>query len=156
KPLRHGARVRFHHGTAELLARVALATEYTGPAPAADDTEHADHQGKGAADDTEHADHQGKGAADDAEHADHQGKGATDDKESAIVELQPGRRAFARVRLEAPAVLARGDRFVIRQYSPAITIGGGSVLDPLPARSPIRTPAAVKRFARLASSDGEA
>src|SRR5262249_32845173 len=81
KPLRHGARVRFHHGTAELLARVALATEYTGPAPAADDTEHADHQGKGAADDTEHADHQGKGAADDAEHTDHQGKGAADDAE---------------------------------------------------------------------------
>jgi selenocysteine-specific elongation factor len=60
------------------------------------------------------------------------------------------------VRLEAPAVLARNDRFVLRQYSPPITIGGGVVLDPMPARTPIRTAAAARRFARLAVSDAEA
>ncbi|HEX8171876.1 MAG TPA: selenocysteine-specific translation elongation factor [Thermoanaerobaculia bacterium] len=44
-------------------------------------------------------------------------------------ELQPGAAAFAQVRLEAPVVAAAGDRFVIRRYSPAFTIGGGTILD---------------------------
>jgi selenocysteine-specific elongation factor len=60
------------------------------------------------------------------------------------------------VRLEAPAVLTRGDRFILRQYSPAVTIAGGRVIDPVPARTPIRTPAAAARFARLNASDAEA
>ena len=33
------------------------------------------------------------------------------------------------VRLEQPVVAVAGDRFVIRRYSPAITIGGGAILD---------------------------
>jgi len=45
-------------------------------------------------------------------------------------ELAPGGSAFAQVRLEAPIVAAAGDRFVIRRYSPAFTIGGGTILDP--------------------------
>jgi selenocysteine-specific elongation factor len=92
KPLRHGARVRFHHGTTELLGRVALA---------------------------------------------------------AMSPLEAAGRAFARIRLEAPAVLTRGDRFILRQYSPPLTIGGGLVIDPVPARTPIRTKAAAARFAAL-------
>jgi selenocysteine-specific elongation factor len=44
-------------------------------------------------------------------------------------ELQPGASAFAQVRLEAPILAVAGDRFVIRRYSPAITIGGGVILD---------------------------
>jgi selenocysteine-specific elongation factor len=43
--------------------------------------------------------------------------------------LQPGRSAFAQIRLEAPVVAVAGDRFVIRRYSPALTIGGGTILD---------------------------
>jgi selenocysteine-specific elongation factor len=43
--------------------------------------------------------------------------------------LQPGTSAFAQVRLEAPVVAVAGDRFVIRRYSPAFTIGGGVILD---------------------------
>jgi len=41
---------------------------------------------------------------------------------------------LARLRLNKPLLLAPGDRFVLRQPSPAITIGGGRVLDahPLP------------------------
>jgi selenocysteine-specific elongation factor len=45
--------------------------------------------------------------------------------------LDPGSWAFARMRLEAPVVAGRGDRFVVRTYSPMRTIGGGTVLDPL-------------------------
>ena len=122
RPLRHGARVRFHHGTAELLGRVALAADATGPAA----TDHA-------ADATHGADKNEPGPG--------------------ISELQPGRRAYVRVRLEAPAVLTRGDRFILRQYSPAVTIAGGRVLDPAPARTPIRTAAGAARFAQLNGQD---
>jgi selenocysteine-specific elongation factor len=45
-------------------------------------------------------------------------------------ELKAGASAFAQLRLEAPVVAAAGDRFVIRRYSPATTIGGGVILDP--------------------------
>lgn len=45
-------------------------------------------------------------------------------------EMKGGESAFAQVRLEAPVVAAAGDRFVIRRYSPATTIGGGVILDP--------------------------
>ena len=44
-------------------------------------------------------------------------------------ELGAGMRAFAQVRLESPIVAVAGDRFVIRRYSPALTIGGGTILD---------------------------
>ncbi len=43
--------------------------------------------------------------------------------------LQPGGKAFARVVLREPALLLPGDRFIIRMFSPVITIGGGVVLD---------------------------
>ena len=43
--------------------------------------------------------------------------------------LKPGQRAYVQVRLESPVVAVAGDRFVIRRYSPAITIGGGMILD---------------------------
>lgn len=45
--------------------------------------------------------------------------------------LQPGRSAFVQFRLESPVVAVAGDRFVVRRYSPALTIGGGVILDPL-------------------------
>ena len=96
--LRHGSRVRFHHGTAEILGRVALASRPDG---------------------------------------------------EIVAELRPGQSAFVRVRLEAPAVLTRGDRFIVRSYSPSTTIGGGTVLDPTPARTPIRTAAGTVRFRAL-------
>jgi selenocysteine-specific elongation factor len=44
--------------------------------------------------------------------------------------LQPGDRLAAQIRLESPVVALAGDRFVIRRYSPAVTVGGGVVLDP--------------------------
>jgi len=48
--------------------------------------------------------------------------------------VAPGASALAQVRLERPTVAARGDRFVIRQYSPSHTIGGGSVIEPVAAK----------------------
>ena len=47
-------------------------------------------------------------------------------------ELAPDTEAFARVKLPAAALLMPGDRFIIRQFSPVITIGGGAVLDAAP------------------------
>ena len=47
---------------------------------------------------------------------------------------EPGTRRLMRLRLQKPIVLVPGDHFVLRQCSPASTIGGGRVLDahPLP------------------------
>ena len=99
RPLKHGARVRFHQGTRELLGRVVL--------PAA-------------------------------------------------AHLEPGQSANARIHLDAPAVLVRGDRFIVRAYSPLETIGGGTILDPWPPRRGVRTAAGLARFARLSQSDSDA
>ncbi len=49
-------------------------------------------------------------------------------------ELEPGSMVYAQIILEDRAVALKGDRFVIRSYSPMRTIGGGAVIDPLPAR----------------------
>jgi selenocysteine-specific elongation factor len=96
-PIKHGARVRFHQGTAEILGRVAIIA----PPP-----------------------------------------------EAGV--LLPGSRAYVRLRLERAAVLVRGDRFIIRAYSPPRTIAGGYILDPQPPRrSAIRTEAAIDRCRRL-------
>ena len=102
RPLRHGARVRFHHGSSELLGRVALAAPRGGG--------------------------------------------------GVISELPAGGSAVARLRLEKEAVLTRGDRFIIRAYSPPITIGGGRVIDPHPGRTAIRT---TEGTARLRGLDGD-
>ena len=48
--------------------------------------------------------------------------------------LAPGQSALAQLRLETPTVPARGDRFVIRSYSPSRTVGGGSVIEPVASR----------------------
>ncbi len=48
--------------------------------------------------------------------------------------LEPGDTAAAQIRLEQPMVAAAGDPFVLRRYSPMITIGGGEVLDAHPPR----------------------
>ncbi|HEX7123705.1 MAG TPA: selenocysteine-specific translation elongation factor [Gemmatimonadaceae bacterium] len=48
--------------------------------------------------------------------------------------VAPGERRTARVVLDAPLVARAGDRFVLRRASPLTTIGGGTVVDPLPPR----------------------
>ena len=48
-------------------------------------------------------------------------------------ELAAGGSAFAQLRLDTPLLLLPGDRFILRRFSPVVTIGGGTVLD---ARAP--------------------
>ena len=45
--------------------------------------------------------------------------------------LHPGDDCPALLRLEQPMVAARGDKFIIRSFSPVITIGGGEVMEVL-------------------------
>jgi selenocysteine-specific elongation factor len=47
-------------------------------------------------------------------------------------QLKPGDDAYAQVRFAEPMLLLPGDRFIARQFSPVVTIGGGVVLDASP------------------------
>ncbi len=53
-------------------------------------------------------------------------------------ELAPGQSAFAQLRLQDDVLILPGDRFIVRQFSPVTTIGGGVVLDPLARRLTLR------------------
>ena len=55
--------------------------------------------------------------------------------------LSAGETAYAQLRLEEPAAVRRGDRFIIRFYSPVITVGGGRIIDALPAKHKRNKPA---------------
>jgi selenocysteine-specific elongation factor len=63
--------------------------------------------------------------------------------------LEPGATAYARFRLEAPLVALPADRYVIRSYSPIMTIGGGTLLDVAPPRFKRKTPQLVARLRLL-------
>ncbi|HXR09658.1 MAG TPA: DNA/RNA-binding winged helix domain-containing protein, partial [Candidatus Acidoferrales bacterium] len=52
--------------------------------------------------------------------------------------LLPGQSALAHLRLQEEVLLLRGDRFIVRQFSPVVTIGGGAILDPLARRPMVR------------------
>jgi selenocysteine-specific elongation factor len=54
-------------------------------------------------------------------------------------ELKPGTTAFARLRPADPLLLLPGDRAILRQFSPVITIGGAVVLDAFPIRRQKKT-----------------
>jgi len=43
--------------------------------------------------------------------------------------LKPGSREYVRFLLNEPLLLLPGDRFIVRMFSPVVTIGGGVVLD---------------------------
>ena len=116
--LKYGARVRFHQGTSEVMARLAIGAARSVP---------------------------GRPAGDAAE-------------ESPVFPgvLEPGGSAFMRLHLEQPAALTRGDRFVLRAYSPMITIGGGVVLDPAPPNGRLRSAVGLARLRRLDDLDDDA
>jgi selenocysteine-specific elongation factor len=71
-------------------------------------------------------------------------------------ELLPGSNAFAQLRLSEPGVFMPGDRFIIRQFSPVTTIGGGSVLHNQPARHRIGDPTVVPLLDTLEKGDAQA
>ncbi len=50
--------------------------------------------------------------------------------------VQPGATAYARFLLADPLLLLPGDRFIIRMFSPVVTIGGGAVIDIAPPARP--------------------
>ena len=58
-------------------------------------------------------------------------------------ELKPGDQTFVQFKSETPAAAARGERFVIRSYSPMVTIGGGVVIEPAARRHRRFDPAAL-------------
>ena len=70
-------------------------------------------------------------------------------------ELQPGSGAFAQLRLSEPGVFMPGDRFIIRQFSPVTTIGGGAVLDNQPARHRFRDPTVAPLLETLEKGDSQ-
>ena len=91
KPLKHRSRIRFHHGTNEIMARVILF-----------------------------------------------------DRE----ELLPGESTYVQIRLESPITAMARDRFIIRSYSPVITIGGGEILYIQPKKHK-RSPQIMKQLQTL-------
>ncbi|MGH7416969.1 MAG: selenocysteine-specific translation elongation factor, partial [Candidatus Rokuibacteriota bacterium] len=66
-------------------------------------------------------------------------------------QIEPGRSGHARFRLEAPVVALPGDRFVVRSYSPIVTIGGGTLLDIAPPRFKRKGPALAAHLTLLAT-----
>jgi selenocysteine-specific elongation factor len=70
--------------------------------------------------------------------------------------LEPGSSSLAQLRLESPAVAGRGDRLVLRSYSPADTIAGALVVDPLPPRRRAADRPAVERLRDAAGLLGAA
>jgi len=49
-----------------------------------------------------------------------------------VRQLKPGDEQYVQFRLSEPTLLLPGDRFIVRQFSPVVTIGGGLVLDASP------------------------
>ncbi len=69
--------------------------------------------------------------------------------------MQPGATAYARIVLREPALLMPGDRFIVRMFSPVLTIGGGVVVD-ISERRYRRTDDPTARLDVLASGDAAA
>lgn len=67
------------------------------------------------------------------------------------MELRPGESGLAQFRLESPTVALPGDRFIIRRYSPPLTIGGGEILDALAEKHRAFRPGDAAREALIAS-----
>ena len=55
-----------------------------------------------------------------------------------VNELAPGQSALAHLHLQEEVLALPGDRFIVRQFSPVTTIGGGAVLDALARRPMVR------------------
>ena len=49
-------------------------------------------------------------------------------------ELSPGESCYAQLRLEEEIAVRRGDKFIVRFYSPLETVGGGEIIEPVPLK----------------------
>jgi selenocysteine-specific elongation factor len=61
-------------------------------------------------------------------------------------QVASGSHALAQLRLAEPTLLLPGDRFILRQFSPVVTIGGGEALDAAPVPGPMSKMKDVPRF----------
>jgi selenocysteine-specific elongation factor len=69
-------------------------------------------------------------------------------------EIQKGEKDLAQLRTESPIVTIPGERFIIRSYSPQITIAGGRVLDALAQKHRHRDAERVRTYLQnLAEAD---
>jgi selenocysteine-specific elongation factor len=66
--------------------------------------------------------------------------------------MKPGSRAHVRFLLHEPVLILPGDRFIVRMFSPVVTIGGGVVLDAAPPQR-IRRPTMEKRLGAIEAED---
>jgi selenocysteine-specific elongation factor len=67
---------------------------------------------------------------------------------SSLEPMRPGTRSQVRFQLRDPLLLLPGDRFIVRMFSPVVTMGGGIVLD-IAAPPRIRRAALARRLAQL-------
>ena len=67
--------------------------------------------------------------------------------------LEPGEEGFAQLRLDQPLAALRGDRFVVRFFSPVVTVGGGTILDLEPPVKGRMDHARLTRLAALAAGE---
>jgi selenocysteine-specific elongation factor len=70
-------------------------------------------------------------------------------------ELLPGETALAQMRVDSPVTVIKDDHFVIRSYSPVRTIGGGSVLNPIPQKHKRFRPDVIEGLKGLMTQDPE-
>ncbi|HEX7721408.1 MAG TPA: selenocysteine-specific translation elongation factor [Pyrinomonadaceae bacterium] len=71
-----------------------------------------------------------------------------------IGEISPGKQGLVQLRFESPVVAVLGDRFIVRAYSPQVTIGGGTILDPFAVKHRAKDLAAIRaRLEILAKGD---
>ena len=70
-------------------------------------------------------------------------------------QVKPGATAFAQLRLTDPALLLPGDRFILRQFSTVITIGGGVVLDAAPVKRKARAEDKLRFLQTMKSGSAE-
>jgi len=70
-------------------------------------------------------------------------------------DVPPGGTALANLKLQDEVLVLAGDRFIVRQFSPVVTIGGGAVLDPLARRPMLRDSGRAAFLRTLERQNGE-
>jgi selenocysteine-specific elongation factor len=70
-------------------------------------------------------------------------------------QLKPGQKAFAQIRLEEQVALVRDDRYVLRSYSPVRTVGGGRIINPVPAKHKPLRPEVIEHLKSLVNESPE-